>query len=327
MKLKTSVKSLAAIVKANVVNSIYRGAKPKKEGHQFLDLNVHLTLPTPEEVPMYLEELSSRADGVAIAHYGRVQSGIESYDNIIKILQEYAPDRFSIKNKGLVAVLKDHLKGNRTILFRSEEVDETQQNLDIMLIGYTDLIPNTAHLTGEYHDARKVAELGRKQGAFTYLQHFCVKPSYTIAQEKKNFLQKHLPWVIDTWKENREELFDIMDSVDAVETHNGMTVLYVAPQNAISQELMREYHKKRDPNKPVISCSNAITSLKAIGTAGILIPSLDASLSGREIIEQLRDNITKWPIYHKRRYHGLPLFIKQRLRLKKERERLKKQLA
>ena len=251
---------------------------------------------------------------------------MESYDKIIPILQEYTPDRFSVENKGLVTVVKDHLKEKQTIIFRSEEIDETQQNLDIMLIGVRDFIENPGSFTNECHDIRRIAELGRKQKAFTYLQHFCIKPTYTIAREK-TFLERRFSVILDSYQDGKKELFEIMDSVDAVETFNGTMMLWLAPQNYFSQEIMKEYNASRGINKPEISCGNTRTGLRAIGSAGILIPKLDSSLTGEELVEQLKDNIQEGPVIHHRHYHGIISFGQQIIRLKKERERLKKQLT
>lgn len=313
MKLKTSVRSLIEIFKANVIDSLAKKSKPQREGYHFLDLHVHLPLPEREEVPYFLETLTSLVDGTTFADYGRVQSGIETYDNIVRALQAHAPDRFSVKNKGLVTVIKDLLTENQTIVFRSEEIDGTNQGLDITIVGIKDWIPNPYQKFN--YDAREIADRGRSQGAFTYLEHFCALESKGI-----------LPWVVEEYKdqEKRKQLFEVFDHVDAVEIFNGFCMLWMPPQNPLSLELVEEYNNLKETKKPVLAGSDVHLGLDSVGTAGILIPSLDSKLTDREIIKQLKDNIKKGPIYHKKDYNGLLSFISQRRRLKKERERIKK---
>ncbi len=315
MSLKTAAKSLAEWIHANIFSDFIPNDRPTREGYQFFDLHVHLPLPKEHEVPYFLNRLTTQVDGVTLAHYGRVQSGIETYDNIVQALKAAKPKDFSIKDKGLVTIVKDLETEEETFLFRSEEIDGTIQGLDIMLVGIKDLIPNPYKQFN--YDARKIADLGREQGAFTYLEHFCALES------------KILPYVVERYKgaEKKRMLFEVMDHVDAVEVFNGHCVLWMPPQNVFSSELANEYNGSRSVKKPTLSGSDVHLGLRAVGTAGILIPALDSKLKDYEIIQQLSDNIQKGPVYHKKDYNGIFSFVMQRRRLKQERERLKKQLA
>ena len=315
MSLKTAAKSLAELVHANLFSDFIPNNRLTREGYQFFDLHVHLPLPKEHEVHDFLTRLTSQVDGVTLAHYGRLQSGIETYDNIVQALKAAKPKDFSIKDKGLVTVVKDLETEKETLLFRSEEIDGTVQGLDIMLVGIKDFIPNPYQQFN--YDARKIADLGRAQGAFTYLEHFCAVES------------KILPFVLEKYnnKEKRKMLFDVMDYVDAIEVFNGHCVLWLPPQNVHSWELAREYNKSRGINKPFLYGSDVHLGLNAVGTAGILIPALDSRLKDYEIIQQLSENIKKGIVDCKKDYNGLFSFIIQRRRLKQERERLKKQQA
>lgn len=313
MKPETSVRSLMEIFRANVLDILIKNDKPTKERYQFFDLHVHLPLPKIEEVPEFLKRLTTQVDGATLADYGRVQSGIETYDNIVGILEEYTPKNFSVNNKGLVTVIKELETEKESILFRSEEIDGTNQGLDITIVGIKDWIPNPYKKFN--YDAREIADRGRAQGALTYLEHFCALESKGI-----------LPWIVEEYKnqEKRKELFEVFDHVDAVEIFNGFCMIWMPPQNILSLELVDEYNALRGTKKPVLAGSDVHLGLKSVGTAGILIPSLDSKLTDREIIEQLKDNIKNRPIYHKKDYNGLNSFISQRRRLKKERERIKR---
>lgn len=315
MGLKTIGRSLVELVHANVLSDFIPNNRLTREGYQFFDLHVHLPLPKEHEVPDFLTRLTSQVDGATLAHYGRVQSGIETYDNIIQALKAAKPRDFSIKDKGLVTIVKDLETEKETFLFRSEEIDGTIQGLDIMLIGIKDFIPNPYQQFN--YDARKIADIGRVQGAFTYLEHFCAVES------------KILPFVLERYKckEKRRMLFEVIDHVDAVEVFNGHCVLWLPPQNVYSLELAKEYNKSRGINKPFLYGSDVHLGLNAVGTAGILIPALDSRLKDYEIIQQLSDNIKKGIVDCKNDYNGLVSFIIQRRMLKKERERLKKQQA
>lgn len=312
MKFKTSVKSLVELVRANI-DLFPSKTKPKRDGFQFFDLHVHLYAPTPVEVPKFLKILTKQVDGTTLANYaGHAPGGIKTYEQITEALKAYCPKNYSIDVQQLVTKINNLETEEQSILFRSEEFDRTSQNLDIMLVGIEKDAPIDRDIV---YDARKIAEKGRENGAFTYLEHFCAKPA------------KILPWKVVNYDklEDKKDLFDIFYAVDAVETFNGQCVLWMPPQNPLSEELVKEYEDLYERRVITLAGSDTHSGLSAVGTAGVLIPKLDFKLEGKELIQQLKDNLKLGPVSHKKKYNGVPSFIRQRLKLRSERKKLKRQ--
>ena len=323
--IETVIRGIEELLKANLSDTFFRSRKYKVQDRSFLDLHVHLRVPgNEEEAKRFLDMLTKRVDGIALSYFGRKESGIASYDDFIDALRKFLPRNYFIFDRGLGALVRNENTEQETVIFKAQEFDRTKQGLDVMGVGVREYIPNPNVMRPDSFDACEIADKFRRQGAFTYIEHFCADEITTIPEEKRKSWHKglsRLGWCWRTYnkKGDRKELIRVFDSVDAVEIFNGFTMLWMAVQNAISYGVIEEYLKRG--NKAVIAGSDTHLDIDAVGCAGIYFPTLDLSLDGVQILEQVKDYISKKRIELKTGYCGLGSFLRSLKLLEEEREK------
>lgn len=272
----------------------YRNKPIKSNGEMFLDLHAHLPR-TCRTADNHLEDLERRVDGYAVSSYGHWADRFTAdYESYISFLKNMAFS-YDVVDKGILAVATNKRTGKQMVILKGQEIDRTRQLVDITGLGITERLFNEGDVNHpeSFPDARYVAERIMKQGGLAFLEHFCAVDT-SLSQEITGF-RKKLPWVVEDYSDERkkQELFGIFQCVDAVEVFNGVCTLYMIAQNVHSDKLVREYERKTGKSVVTLAGSDTHCNPLNVGTSGVIIPKLDLTLDGPEIIQQLKDNLKK----------------------------------
>lgn len=278
---------------AVLLGQVVKPGLNKKGGHNYLDLHVHLSEPGRDSRALgdLFSTIEEKVDGFAVVSYGPwIKSAkFEDYSDCLYL---YSPDKYVFESKEVVGVLTNKENERKILLFKAQEMDRTLQRVDITGIGirdytYYDINPNNPKT---FPDARAVIEKIHSLGGIAILEHFCARETAIMDKAKSGF---GLPWIVETYEDKnlREQLYELFQMVDAVEVFNGLCTLYMIKQNVYSKRIVEEFEREKGKKLVKVAGSDTHFDQLNIGSSGVFVEPLDLKLEGKELIEQLRNNL------------------------------------